>query len=290
MHRIDYIPIWKKTALFLNGMAVFVVLKIADIFKCAPLWIRYRLAEIIFFIVFVFSHKRRYAVRCNLEVIFRRKPRNTEILKVFLNYGYYWAEFVDIVSLWKKSTIIHHGSALIDPPKAFLGLTFHLGNFELFGPEIYNKTTRSPSVVAEHLQPSFLARYFQKKRQYHNFDTIPHHNVRQILSTIRNGKILGIVCDRMIDGKGVKTHLFGHAVELPLNIIEYALKEKIPIIVAYFIKDNNTVTLFSRKVESDDLQTTIATVSKILEEAIQQFPYQWHQLTAVFGNDCFDRH
>lgn len=230
----------------------------------------------------LFSAKRR-AVRGNLRLILGREPSRGEILRVFLEYGRYFAECADLAGFWKeneKNVVYSSDLSKIEP--AFLGLTFHLGNFEIFGFALHGALKTDYSVVAERLKPKFLADYFAAKRRRYNMNTIPHDDPRGILRVLESGSPIGMVCDRLIGGRGVPTRLFGKPVRLPLSIVGIALRRRIPIYVAYSARENGNVTISIERLDPAlPFETIVQTIARILETALRKYPYQWHVLSKL---------
>lgn len=247
-----------------------------------PLPLRYAITDIFSFVSFVFCHSKRESVRKNLESIFKRDPALNEILRVFVEYGRYWAEYPLINKIWESSTVVYHSPQFPPSEPCFLGLTFHMGNFEIFGNIVRSTTKKDFQVVAERLRPEYIADFFKRTRQTHGIRTVVHDDLRQILKVIKEGNPLGILCDRMVGGRGVEVRFFGKRVRMPLNIVDYALQKKIPVYIAYCIHKNGVLNVYSLKIGGDsDFDTAVQTIVSTLEEAIVRFPFQWHVLSAL---------
>lgn len=247
-----------------------------------PLPLRYAITDTLSLISLVFCHSKRISVRKNLKSIFKRKPSIAEILRVFVEYGRYWAEYPLVNKIWKSSTVVYHSQQFPPSEPCFLGVTFHMGNFELFGNIIKNATQKDFQVVAERLRPEYIAEFFKRTRQSHGIKTVVHDDLRQILRVMKEGSPLGVLCDRMVGGRGVEVRFFGKRVRMPLNIVGYALQKKIPVYVAYCIHKDRVLNVYCRKIGGEsDFDTAVQTIVSTLEEAIVRFPFQWHVLSAL---------
>ncbi len=247
-----------------------------------PLNCRYIFLDFVSSIVFVFCIQKRIAVTKNLQLVFGRKPTFGEVRKVFIEYGRYWAEFFDVKKLWMRKEKILENSEFPPKQRGFLGLTFHIGNFEMFGPALYQSLGENFNVVAERLSPDYLSDFFIKNRLRHNITTILHDNKRQILSLLNQGQSLGIVCDRVVGGKGIETKFFGKKVRLPLNIVSFALQKKIPIYVSYCVKERSVLRIYHERLKPDlCFEEAVKYITKILEDAVKRYPFQWHVLSAI---------
>ncbi|KMQ51196.1 Lauroyl/myristoyl acyltransferase [Chitinispirillum alkaliphilum] len=233
-------------------------------------------------IVFILSKKKRDGVKRNLRLILKTKITAKDVWKVFQEYGRYWADLPNAYTSFSDATKIFQGDKLPAPDSNFLGITFHLGNFELFGTIICQNHNQKLNVVAERLKPEFLSNYFKEKRSLYNMETISHDDLRNIIKTLKHGKGLGILADRLISGNGVEARLFGEKVTMPLNLVEYAIKEKIPIYISYCVKDRQKFRIFCKKLdESTDFPKAVNTITETLENAVTEYPYQWHVLSPI---------
>lgn len=271
-----------KISEHLRGAFKFLFLSLLYFTAVIPLSIRYVITDAFSFIVFLFGVSKRKAVKNNLKSIFKRKPKISEILRVFTEYGKYWAEYPLVNKIYKNSSVVYIDPQFPPAEHCFLGVTFHIGNFELFGNIIKNITRKDFQVVAERLMPQYIADFFIKTRQNHNIRTVVHDDLRQILGVLKEGSPLGIVCDRMVGGRGVEVRFFGNRVRMPLNIVGYALQKQIPVYIAYCIRDKKVLNVYSRRIGVEcDFETAVQMIVSTLEEAIKRFPYQWHVLSAL---------
>ena len=265
---------------YIGGIFKLSLLKILQFSSFVPLPVRYLFSDFAAFFALLIFHSKRKAVRKNLKMVFGRQPRHSEILKVFSEYGRYWAELPAINRFWAHHKKIIHGNPPVE--SCFLGLTFHIGNFEVFG-NILNPICKGRfHVVAERLKPQFIADFFTRLRQNHYICSIAHDDLRHILKVLSDNKPLGILCDRMVGGRGVEVRLFGRRIQMPLNIIEYALQKAIPVYISYCVRDKDGLHIYFRK--PDPLAGFDGVVKEVvasLENALSSYPYQWHVLTEI---------
>lgn len=266
----------------LGGLAKYGGLLLLKYTSYLPLSLRYGITNVLSTLVFIVCRDKRNAVKKNLKIIQKKDPPPSDILKVFLEYGRYWAEFPSINKIWSDSTKIYHNSDFPPTEQCFLGVTFHIGNFEMFGNILKRICNSEFNVVAERLKPQYIADFFTESRMHHGIKTVPHDDLRNIIKVLKNGKSLGILCDRMVGGRGVEVRVFGKRVRMPLNIIDYALGKKIPVYIAYCIHNDGVINIYSSKISEDsDFDNTVNLIVSTLEDAIRRFPYQWHVLSAI---------
>lgn len=272
----------KKIILLITGLLKLNLLYILRIISFLPLNIRYFIIDRISLIVFCICRKKRNAVARNLTLILEKTPELNDVRTVFIEYGRYWAEFFDVKRFWADSRRIIDNPEFPPKDSNFVGLTFHLGNFEVFGPALFPFIKDNFHVIAERLKPDFLSDFFKKYRLRHNITTILHDEKREILNVLNQGKALGVVCDRIVGGRGVEVRLFGKKVRLPLNIVSLALQKKIPIVVSYCVKEENALKMYYHKLPLDlKYDDAIEKIVNLLENAIRKYPFQWHVLSSL---------
>ncbi len=273
---------FKIFSTFFLGSLKLLSLYLLRIVSFLPWNIRYFVIDQISLIAFAICLKKRKSVNKNLQLILGKKPSVYEVIKVFREYGKYWAEFFDIDRLWSDNNKILVNPDFPPKENSFLGLTFHIGNFELFGPALFPSIGANFNVVAERLQPTFLSDYFESHRLRHHITTILHDDKRKLINVLNQGKALGIVCDRVVGGRGIEVRLFGKKVCLPLNVVSIALQKKIPIVVSYCVKEKKDIKVYYHKIPLDwNHDQVISEIISILENAIRKYPYQWHVLSSI---------
>lgn len=273
------LSIWIESVL---GYFKLLLLKTLDATGVLPLGVRYAVTDVLAGATFVLLGNKRKAVRENLCLVLEKTPSWRDVWMVFREYGRYWAEFPGLRDFWKKMPRVYEGDLFPPQEKRFLGLTFHIGNFEIFGHEVHDRHKSNFYVIAERLRPQMLADYFRDKRRKNHVETISHDDPRGILRVLKQGETLGVVCDRMISGKGVEINLFGRQVNLPLKIVSYALDSRIPVYIAYCVKENGKLKIISRRIDgSQSFEDALGRISGTLEDAVRLYPHQWHVLSPI---------
>lgn len=264
----------------LSGYFKLLLLWLLDLMHSFPLEVRYYFTDLMAVLTSIICVKKRSVVKRNLSVIYCGEPRETDIRAVFKSYGRYWAELPDIASLWTRQFKIICGPDFPPQEKCFLGVTFHIGNFELFGPALFEVTGCDLSVVAERLYPAALFDFFFRIRKRHHIHTIAHDDARKIVSVLKEGKPLGVLCDRCIGANGTDINLFGKKWVVPMSVVKYALSLKIPIYCAYCIQQESVIQLICKKIDlSKSFDSVTDEIAQILEHAISSYPFLWHNIS-----------
>ena len=262
------------------GYFKLLLLWLLDLMRVLPLRVRYYFTDILAVLASIVCVKKRTVVKTNIFIVNHRNAQETDIRAVFKSYGRYWAELSDIVSLWTQQFKIICGPDFPPKEKCFLGVTFHIGNFELFGPALFEATGSDLTVVAERLYPAALFDFFLRIRKRHHIHTIAHDDARKIVSVLKEGRPLGVLCDRCIGPNGTDVKLFGTNWMIPVSVIKYAVSLKIPIYCAYCIQEESVIQLFCKKIDlSKSFDAVTDEIVEILEHAISSYPFLWHNIS-----------
>lgn len=272
-----------KLKILLFGYVELSLLYLLDIIASLPLRMRYSITDIVSILAYLLFSGKRNIVRRNISTIRNGVVSECDVREVFKYYGRYWAELPVVEQVWKSQCKVICGPDFPPSEPCFLGVTFHIGNFELFGPALFECTGREIHVVAERLYPQSLFKRFFKIRKRHHIHTIGHDDARGIIDVLKRGKPLGVVCDRSVNRKGDGVLLFRKKWIMPLSIIRYALTMKIPVYYSYCISDEGILQLFcKRSAGVETFENVILEITEILETALCQYPLQWHNVSAGF--------
>jgi lauroyl/myristoyl acyltransferase len=265
------------------------LLNLLDVISPLPLKVRYGITNIFAVLAYLLFSGKRNIVRKNISTIRNTSVSEKDVREVFRSYGRYWAELPVVGQVWKSECNVICGPDFPPSEPCFLGVTFHIGNFELFGPALFEYTGRELHVIAERLYPQSLFDRFFKIRKRHHIHTIAHDDARGIIDVLRRGKPLGVVCDRSVNGKGDEILLFGKKWVMPLSIIRYALSIKIPVYYSYCISDEGILQLFcKRSVGTESFENVILEITEMLETALCRYPLQWHNVSVGLEDEKMD--
>ncbi len=275
-----------KLKRLLSGYLELTLLYFLDLIAPLPLAFRYRITDFFSIIAYIMFSGKRSTVRRNISIIRNSRTPEKDVREVFRNYGRYWAELPAVEQVWKTGSKLICGPEFPPSEPCFLGVTFHIGNFELFGPALFECTGTELNVVAERLYPQLLFKRFSKIRKRHHIHTIAHDDTRGIIDVLKNGKPLGVVCDRSVNKKGDEILLFGKRWKMPLSILRYALTMKIPVYYSYCISDSGILQLYCKRSENTETFVEITKeIKETLETILCQYPHQWHNVSTGLDYD-----
>lgn len=163
--------------------------------------------------------------------------------------------------------------------------TAHFGNFDLVGQVLAGRSFRV-TALAEPLQPPQLFRLVTALRNSQGlcFEPVGPAALRSVLRALRRGEIVGLACDRDLQGNGLNVPFFGEETRLPAGAIFLALKTGSPIVPAFVVRErNNTFTAYveepitfgEAETEDDLVLAGARRMASLLEKYIGRYPDQW---------------
>jgi KDO2-lipid IV(A) lauroyltransferase len=187
-------------------------------------------------------------LRINLSHALRRdtEPVNDELLKRFVargfaSYGQYWAEGAKLPGIEPEKVFarfrIGEGlEHLYDAKAKGLGTIIalpHIGSWE-WGGSFLNSLGLGMTAVAEELDPPELFAWFKQKRESIGIriEPLDEHAGTVLLQTLKEGGVIGLLCDRDIQGNGIAVTFFGERVNLPAGPATLALRTGATLVAA----------------------------------------------------------
>jgi KDO2-lipid IV(A) lauroyltransferase len=182
-------------------------------------------------------HEHRTMVKANLARVLGAEGGDAQLLdrwarRSFRAYARYWVEgarlpgtspdevvqhtFVDGLHHLHESSATGRGTILALP---------HIGSWEYGG--AFLATQELPmTAVAERIEPPALFDYFVEQRAAMGLTIVPlgQQSGGTILSTLRAGGLVGLLCDRDIEGTGIEVDFFGERTTMPAGPATLALR------------------------------------------------------------------
>ena len=220
--------------------------------------------------------------------------------RAMASYGQYWAEGAKLPALPAEVItsrfVISEGRQYLDEARAAgRGLIValpHVGSWE-WGGALLAHVGMPMTAVAEALDPPELFDWFVAKREAIGISVVALGDSAgpTLLGTLRAGGVVGLLCDRDIQGNGVAATLFGERVTLPAGPATLALRTGATLVAAACYagpgRDHHAVVLAPIPVQRlgrlrDDVARVTQAVADDLESLIRRAPEQWHVLEARF--------
>jgi len=230
---------------------------------------------------------------------------NPELLELFVNrgfrsYGQYWAEGAKLPALAKpvihdRFTIAEGLEHLREGKEHGNGVVIalpHIGSWE-WGGSFLNSLGLGMTAIAEELDPPELFAWFKEKRESIGIRIEPlnEHAGSVLLSTLRRGEVVGLLCDRDLQGNGVEVDFFGERVTMPAGPATLALRTGATLVAAacyagpgrdHFAVVTPPIAVERTKRLREDVARVTQSIALELEGLIRRAPEQWHVLEDRF--------
>jgi len=260
-----------------------------------PINLSYLIAIIISDLHYLFAKQDRREVSENLAVIFPEKNKK-EIakirLKLFRNFAKYLVDFfrfskLDEKYIKDKVTIedIENLKEALCKGKGVIGLTIHLGNWELGGVLIAMLGYPIWAVALPH-RDKRVDRFFNLQREKKGLKVISiEEATKKCINILKEKKILALLGDRDFTQNGIRIDFFNKPTLLPLGPAIFSLRMEAPIVPAFMIRKHKDYFLLKFEkpiypVRKNNLEESIKDLilqyKGIFEKYIQKYPEQWY--------------
>jgi KDO2-lipid IV(A) lauroyltransferase len=218
----------------------------------------------------------------------------------FESYGQYWAEGAKLPGIKPKRVFerfrIGEGlEYLYDAKTKGLGTIIalpHIGSWE-WGGSYLNSLGLGMTAVAEDLEPPALFAWFKAKRESIGIriEPLDEHAGTVLLQTLKEGGVIGLLCDRDIQGNGIEVEFFGERVRLPAGPATLALRTGATLVAAacysgpgrdHFAVITPPVVAERQGRLREDVTRVTQALAVELEGLIRRAPEQWHVLQPRF--------
>lgn len=254
-----------------------------------------RSSKFIAILFFSVLRVRRSVVFENLRIAFPQLS-SKEIKKLaFKNYQSIAITFLEIYVLKTSSinTIKEHFSnygfedikSRFNKKKGLILLTAHFGNWEMGAIASGIHLDEKINVLVKKQKNPYVAKWLNEFRErFGNKQIYLGASVRELYSTIKNKKIVGVVGDQRGKRDGVNVNFFGRETKTFAGTASIAIKTKCPVMVLLcarmkdgnykaIIKEIDTNKLTGTK--DEQIQQFNQNYMSILEDGIKLYPEQW---------------
>jgi len=253
------------------------------------------------------NHGARANLRRNVAHALRSDDRDLDdkllehfVDRGFESYGQYWAEGAKLPGIRPERVFarfrIGEGlEYLYDAQAKGLGTIIalpHIGSWE-WGGSFLNSLGLGMTAVAEDLEPKELFAWFKAKRESIGIriEPLDEHAGTVLLQTLKDGGVIGLLCDRDIQGNGIEVEFFGESVRLPAGPATLALRTGATLVGAacYSGPGRDHFAVITRPIPAERLGRLREDVTRVtqalaleLEGLIRRAPEQWHVLQPRF--------
>jgi KDO2-lipid IV(A) lauroyltransferase len=239
-----------------------------------------------------------HALRAEGEVDLQSLERFVE--RGFESYGQYWAEGAKLPGIKPENVFarfrIGEGlEYLYEAKEKGLGTIIalpHIGSWE-WGGSYLDSLGLGMVAVAEDLEPPELFEWFKAKRESIGIriEPLDEHAGTVLLQTLKDGGVIGLLCDRDIQGNGIEVEFFGERVRLPAGPATLALRTGATLVAAacYSGPGRDHFAVITRPIAAERVGRLREDVTRVtqalaveLEGLIRRAPEQWHVLQPRF--------
>lgn len=220
----------------------------------------------------------------------------------FRSYGQYWAEGAKLPAMkparvYERFVVAEgaeHLYAAKDRGKGLIIALPHIGSWE-WGGSFLDSLGMGMTAVAEELEPPELFQWFKQKRESIGIRVEPLNEKAgaTLLSTLRRGGVIGLLCDRDIQRNGVEVEFFSERVTMPAGPATLALRTEATLVAAacYSGPRRDHFAVVTPPIDTsrtgrlrEDVQRVTQLVTRELEGLIRRAPEQWHVLEPRFSS------
>lgn len=248
---------------------------------------------------------RRQVVERHLQRLHGRRmgplELRREVHRTFDSYARYWLESfrlpgsgpADLDAGIVVEGLEHLDAGLAAGRGVIMALP-HLGGWDFGG--AWLATRGYPiTVVVEPLDPPELFAWFAEFRQRLGLTVVPlgPDAGRHVLRALRRNEVVGLLCDRDIDGTGVAVDFFGERTTLPAGPVTLALRTGAAVLptAVYFEGDGHRgvirppLSLERAGSLREDVAGGTQQLAHALQALIARAPEQWHVLQPNWPSD-----
>jgi phosphatidylinositol dimannoside acyltransferase len=143
------------------------------------------------------------------------------------------------------------------------------------------------TVAAERLEPEQLFEWFVAQRAAMGLTAVPlgRGATAAMLEALKEGRLVGLVADRNLGGKGVEVEFFGERTTLPGGPATLALRTGAPLVpvCVYSGPGNWHTSVVHAPLDTarrgslrEDIARVTQELAKVFEDDIRRQPEQWH--------------
>ncbi len=256
---------------------------------------------------------RSRLVKRNLERVLDRNLSQKEaaelVAQTYKSYARYW--FLGArVKNWSPSrlnnVLVCEGFEYIkDAVREKRGVVIalaHLGNWEVGGAWLARQGYPM-FTVAEMLEQPGLFEWFQKERWALGLTALPNGSDTAVKLSrhLKSGGVVGLLCDRDIDGTGIDVEFFGERTTLPAGPATLALRNGADLLTAgiytgkaggptgFISKVNSPIKIDKSKGVRKEIYRVTQEIAYRLEDLIRVDPTEWHLFQPNWPSDRGDR-
>jgi len=260
-----------------------------------PLKVGYFIAVILSTLYYFISKEDKEIVRKNFKIVFPSKTKK-EIkkitLEVFGNFGKYLVDFFrfskldkEYISRYVRIEGLQHLDTALENGKGVIGLSCHIGNWELAG-VVMAQLGYPICVVALPHKDNRINNFFNYQRRIKGVNVIPLGKaVRSCIEALKRNEIVSILGDRDFTQGGILLEFFNQLSYIPKGPAVFSLIAGAPIVPGFIIREKNDkfklileepIEFFPSGNRERDVEKLTEKCVERIENFIKKYPVQWY--------------
>lgn len=273
-----------------------------------PTRVLYLLAAVAAALTYTFARRLRQNVLDNMRHVMGPNTPKKELRRaarqVFGNWAKSYADLIHLPHLdlhkFFDQKLVYHGfdenllPAIADG-KGVIISSGHFGNVEL---GIQGMVAKGVPVIVltEPLQPPALSRLVDGLRasKGHTFLPVSIASIKAVLRTVKAGGVVGLMCDRDIEGRSIRVPFCGTPTSVPVGVVELATRTGATIVPIFIRRKNGDaceafleppLELVNSGDPQADLKTNVRRLLERFEAHLRRDPGQWTVLETVWDTE-----
>jgi len=283
----------------------FLLLACARLLGRLPTRVLYLLAAVAAALIYLFAWRLRRNVWDNMRHVMGPNTPKKELRRaarqVFGNWAKSYADLIHLPYLdldkFFQQKLVYHGFEenmlpAIANGKGVIISSGHFGNVELAIQGLLAKGVRM-TVLTERLQPLALSRLVDGLRasKGHTFLPVSFASIKAVLRSIKAGGVVGLMCDRDIEGTSIRVPFCGTPASVPVGAVELAMRTGALILPIFVHRKNGDaceafleppLELVNNGDPQTDLKTNVRRLLERFEAHLRRDPGQWTVLETVW--------
>lgn len=223
------------------------------------------------------------------------------VARAYRGYGRYWVEgaklpeleHATVMSRMRISDGLEHLEAAKATGRGVVIALPHVGSWE-WGGSFLDGIGMRMTAVAEALEPPEMFAWFVEKREAIGISILPldARSGTAIAKVLADGGIVGLLCDRDLQGNGIEVDFLGRRARLPAGPATLALRSGATLLAAAVYsgpreQHHAVITAPISTEREGKLRADVARVTQDVADAlgglIRREPTQWHVFQPLFS-------
>jgi lauroyl/myristoyl acyltransferase len=221
--------------------------------------------------------------------------------EAFRRYARYWYDSFAIEE-WDADDVLanftwdgdEHLFRMAEEGNGTIAVLPHLGNWDASARAMADRGLRMVA-VAEHLRPERLFQLFVRQRQRYGIEVVglDAHVGKALTAALAENKLIGLLADRDLTGRGIEVEMFGARRRLPVGPAMLALSTGAPVAVVGTFETpagwHGVVWPLEMPERTGDRRADATAITQAIADAFERLismsPTDWHVFEPAWPDD-----